>query len=118
MTALYQHACAPLVRPQRVTLEQFAKLVAAHTRVSEDAVQRSALEFSVQRHHQRYGAILMPQTDVAPALAHRFPPELLERTNQLSAGYDRQPLAHAGTASLRRTIPEPTGRPSSRKPST
>jgi hypothetical protein len=36
----------------------------------------------------------------------------------LSAGYDRQPLAHAGTASLRRTIPEPTGRPSSRRPST
>jgi hypothetical protein len=69
-----------------VALEQFAKLVAAHTRVSEDAVQRPSLEFAVQWHDQRHGAILVPETDVAPALANRFPAELLKRTDQLSAG--------------------------------
>lgn len=36
----------------------------------------------MKRHHQRDPAILVPETDVARTLAHRFPAELLERTNQ------------------------------------
>lgn len=45
---------APLMRPKRGAprgkLELFAQLVAAQTGVSEDAVQRPALEFAMQRH--------------------------------------------------------------------
>jgi hypothetical protein len=99
-------------------LELFAQLVAAQTGVPENAVQRAALEFAVQRHDQGYDAILVPETDMAAALADGFPAELLKNTDELRAGDDRQTLAHAGTASLRRTMPEPTGRPSSRRPST
>lgn len=115
-------ACAPSMRPKRRaprgTLELFAQLVATQTGVSEDAVQRPALEFAVQRHHKRDGSILVLETNVAAALAGHFPAELLEHIDQLRAGDDRQTLGHAGTASLRRTMPEPTGRPSSRRPST
>ena len=72
----------------------------------------------MQRHDQRHGPILMSEANVAATLTNRFPAELLEHTNELRARDDRQTLAHAGTASLRRTMPEPTGRPSSRSPST
>ena len=99
-------------------LELFAQLVAAQTGVPENAVQRPALEFAVQRYHKRDGPILMLEANVAAALASHFPAELLEYIDNLRAGDDRQTLAHAGTASLRRTMPEPTGRPSSRRPST
>lgn len=99
-------------------LELFAQLVAAQTGVPEDAVQRPSLEFAVQRHDQRHGTVLVSETDVTAALANGFPAELLKNTDELRAGDNRQTLAHAGTASLRRTMPDPTGRPSSRRPST
>lgn len=99
-------------------LELFAQLVAAQTGVPEDAVQRPALEFAVQRHNQGHSTILMSEANVAATLANGFPAELLKHTDELRTGDDRQTLAHAGTASLRRTMPEPTGRPSSRRPST
>jgi hypothetical protein len=72
----------------------------------------------MQRHDQGHAAILMSEANVAAALANGFPAELLEHTDELRAGDDRQTLAYAGTASLRRTMPELTGRPSSRRPST
>jgi hypothetical protein len=59
-------------------LQLFAKLVAAQTGVSEDAIERSALEFAVQRHHKRDGSILMLEANVTAALAGHFPPEFLE----------------------------------------
>lgn len=74
--------CAPLMRPKRRaprgTLELFAQLVATQTRVSEDAVQRPALEFAMQRHNKRDGPILVLETNVAAALAGYFPAELLK----------------------------------------
>lgn len=86
-------ACAPLMRPKRRaprgTLELFAQLVAAQTRVSEDAVQRPALEFAMQRHDQRDGPILVLEANVTAALAGHFPTELLKHVDQLSAGDDR-----------------------------
>jgi len=54
---------------------------------------------------------------MAAALAYRFPALLLERSDQLGAGDDRQALAHAEIGSLRRTTPLSLGRPSSRSPS-
>jgi hypothetical protein len=44
--------------------------------------------------------------------------ETIGREAAKSSLLGRQTLAHAGTASLRRTMPEPTGRPSLRRPST
>ena|GEM_PF-6779598 len=68
---------APLMRPKRRaprgTLELFAKLVATQTGVSEDAVQRPALEFAVQRHHKRDGSILVLETNVTATLTSNFP---------------------------------------------
>jgi hypothetical protein len=81
-------------------------------------IQRPALELAVQRHHKRDCSILMLEANVTAALTGHFSAELLKHTDQLRAGDDRQTPAHAGTASLRRTMPEPTGRPSSRRPST
>jgi len=43
--------------------------------------------------------------------------ELAERCDQLRARDDRQPLIHAGSGSLRRTMPISRGCPSSRSPS-
>jgi hypothetical protein len=60
----------------------------------------------------------MLEADVAAALTDCGPAELAERADELGAGNDRQPLAHAGSGNLRRTMPISSGRPSSRKPST
>lgn len=73
---------APLMRPKRRaprgTLELFAQLVAAQTGVSENSIERPALEFAVQRHHKRDRSVLVLEADVAAALTGHFPAELLE----------------------------------------
>lgn len=53
----------------RGALELFARLVAAQTGVSKDAVQRPALEFAMQRHNKRDSPILVLEANVAAALA-------------------------------------------------
>ncbi len=86
-------------------LEEAAKFVAVDARVAQNARERASLEFAMQRHHQRNRALRMLEADMAAALSNRNPPHLAERRDELGAGNDRQPLAHAGSASLRRTIP-------------
>jgi hypothetical protein len=51
-------------------------------------------------------------------LANRGPADFAQRGDQLCAGDDRQSFAHAGSGSVRRTIPISRERPSSRNPST
>jgi hypothetical protein len=63
----------PKQRAPKGKLELFAQLVAAQTGVSEDAVQRPALEFAVQRHDQRDGSVLMLETNVTAARATSQP---------------------------------------------
>ena len=60
----------------------------------------------------------MLEANMAAALAHREPAELAECGDELGAGDDRQPFAHAGSGSLCRTMPLSSERPSSRSPST
>lgn len=55
--------------------------------------------------HERGRARLVLEADMAAALADDRPPELFKYGDQLLAGDDRQPLAHAGSGSLRRTTP-------------
>jgi len=72
----------------------------------------------MKRHDQRDGAVQMLEAKVAAALANRDPTDPRERLDELRAGDDRQPLAHAGSGKVRRTIPSSSWRPSSRSPST
>lgn len=118
MLASNPRGCAPLVRPALATLELLTQLLATDPRVPHDAVERSALEFAVQRHDKQRRVIRMFEADMAAALTHRLPAQLVKDVDELRAGYDRQPLAHAGTGSLRRTTFPPSDLPSSRKLST
>lgn len=92
--------------------------MAADASVAQDARERSSLELAMERHHQRDGVVWMLEANMTAALADRDPPEFAERGDELGAGNDRQPIAHAGSGNLRRTIPMSKDRPSSRSPST
>lgn len=70
------------------------------------------------RNHKRDRPLRMLEANVAAALADRDPAEFAERQDELGAGDDRQPFAHTGSGSLRRTMPASRNRPSSRSPST
>ena len=95
-----------------------SKLLALETRVLEDAVQGSLLQLPVQRYDEERRTVGVPETDVASALPSDLPTEPFEYTNELRARDDRQALAHAGSGNLRRRMPAPISRPSSRRPST
>jgi hypothetical protein len=86
-------------------------------RVPQNPVQSSALQFAVQRDDQEDATIWVAHANVTATLTQSLPAKPFEHTDQLHAGDDRLTLAHAGAASLRRTMPEPTSRPSSRRPS-
>jgi hypothetical protein len=72
----------------------------------------------MQRDYKEHSSVLMPKTYMAAALAHYLPTQPLKRCDQLRPGDNGQTLAHAETASLRRTTPESIERPSSYSPST
>ncbi len=72
----------------------------------------------MKRDYQRNGVLVVLEAHMTTALADSDPPNFLKRGDQPLAGNDRQPLAHAGNGSLRRTIPISSERPSSRSPST
>lgn len=98
--------------------EEAPELLTVDASLAQDADKRAALELAMQRYHQRHGPIRVLQTNVAAALTDYRPAEPSERGYELGAGNDGQPLAHAGSGNLRRTIPISSGRPSSRRPST
>jgi len=103
---------------RRSASEQSAELVAFEARVAQDARKGSSFQLAMERNDEKRGPVRMAEADVAPSLPHDLPANLFKRTDQLSAGNDRQPLSHAGSGSLRRTMPAPTPRPASRSPST
>jgi hypothetical protein len=72
----------------------------------------------MQWNHERDRAIGMLESNMTPSLAHGLPSHPFESLDELGAGNNRQAVAHAGIENLRRTIPVPTDRPSSRSPST
>ncbi len=72
----------------------------------------------MKRDNQRNGVLGVLEAHMTAALADGNPPHLLKNADQLPAGNDRQPLAQAGSGSVRRTIPISSERPSSRSPST
>jgi len=72
----------------------------------------------MKRDHQRNCALVVLEAHMTAALADGDPSNLLKRADQLLAGKDRQPLAHPGSGSVRRTIPISSERPSARSPST
>ena len=86
--------------------------------VAEDARERPSLQCSVERHHQKDRALIVLQPDVTATLPYHVPAGSLERSDELSAGDDRQTLRHARMGIVRRTTPAPIARPSSRSPST
>lgn len=98
--------------------EKLPEIVAVNPGVAQDPCERAALEFTVKRDHERVRPFVMFESHVATALANGNPSDPLERVDQLLAGENRQPLAHAGSGSVRRTIPISSERPSSRSPST
>lgn len=95
-----------------------SKPLTLETRVLEDAVQGSPLQLPVQRYDEERQTVGVPETDVASALPSDLPIKPLEHTYQLRARDDRQALAHVGSGKLRRRMPAPMARPSSRRPST
>jgi len=97
--------------------EKLAEIVTVNSGVAQDPSERAALEFTMKRDHQRNRALVVFEPHMATALANDNPSDLLERVDQLLAGYNRQPLAHAGSGSVRRTIPISSERPSWRSPS-
>ncbi len=117
-TPVGRHRLREAHQPVYAALQEPAQLLAVESCVPEDAAERAAFQFSVQRHNEECRAVSVLQSDVASALAQNLPAELLEHPDELRAGNDRQTSAHAGTGNLRRTIPAPIGRPSSRRPST
>lgn len=98
--------------------EKSPEIVAVDPRVAEDPSEGAALEFTMKRDHERGRALVVFEAHMAAALANGNPSSLLESVDQLLAGENRQPLAHAGSGSVRRTIPISSERPSSRSPST
>jgi hypothetical protein len=92
--------------------------VAVNPGVAEDSGESAALELAVKRNHERSRVLFVLEAHMTAALADGDPADFLERDDQLLAGNDRQPLAHAGSGSVRRTIPISSERPSSRSPST
>ncbi len=93
-------------------------MVAVNPGVAQDPSERAAFEFTVKRDHQRTRTLVVFESHMATALANGNPSVLLKSVDQLLARQDRQPLAHAGSGSVRRTIPISSERPSSRSPST
>jgi hypothetical protein len=66
----------------------------------------------MKRDDKRHRPVWMLEADMTAALTDRGPAELAESGDELGAGNDRQPLAHAGSGNLRRTIPISSDRPS------
>lgn len=98
--------------------EELPELVAIYSGVAQDPGESAALEFTMKRNHERNGVLVVFEAHMTAALANGDPPHLFKRADQLLARDDWQPLAHAGSGSVRLTIPISIERPSSRRPST
>ena len=68
---------APLVRPTPRVLALLAQLVAVDPGVPQDAVERAALEFALQRHDEQSLVLRVFEAHTAAALAHRLPAQLV-----------------------------------------
>jgi hypothetical protein len=98
--------------------QKLRQFFSVNTGIPEDSAEGAPLKFLVQRNDERDRTIGMFEPNMTPPLAHGLPPHPFESLNELGAGDYRQAVTHAGIENLRRTIPLPTGRPSSRRPST
>jgi len=66
--------------------EKLPEIVAVNPGVAQDPGERSALEFTMKRDHQRNRALVVFEPHMATALANDNPSDLLERVDQLLAG--------------------------------
>lgn len=101
-----------------IWVREASQFLAINACFTQHAGERAALELAMKRHHERDGPVGMLEEYVAAPLSHCNPADLAECGDELSAGDDRQPFAHVGRDSLRRTMPLSRERPSSRSPST
>jgi hypothetical protein len=63
-----------------------AEIVAVNSGVAQDPSERAALEFTMERDHQRNRALVVFEAHMATALANCSPSNLLESVDQLLAG--------------------------------
>jgi hypothetical protein len=97
--------------------QKLRQLFSTNTGIPEDSAEGAPFNFLVQWNDERDRTIGMFEPNMTPPLAHGLPPHPFEGLDELGAGDNRQAVTHAGIENLRRTIPVPTDRPSSRRPS-